>query len=59
MERDESTQRFLCERCAFVYDPVLGLPEEGIAPGTAFADIPDTWRCPDCQVTKADFVALD
>ena len=59
MARDENTRRFLCERCALVYDPILGLPEDGIAPGTPFADIPDTWQCPDCQVSKADFVPLD
>ena len=50
---------YQCERCGLVYDPVLGLPEDGIAPGTLFGDIPDDWRCPDCRVTKADFVALD
>lgn len=57
--RDESTRRYLCETCALVYDPLLGLPEDGIAPGTPFAEIPDTWQCPDCRVTKADFVPLD
>ena len=30
-------------------------PEEGIAPGTRWEDIPDTWVCPDCGVTKSDF----
>ena len=57
--RDADSRRYLCERCALVYDPLLGLPEEGIAPGTPFAAIPDDWRCPDCQVGKGDFVALD
>ncbi len=58
-ERDADTRRYLCERCALVYDPLLGLPDESIAPGTPFAAIPDDWRCPDCQVTKADFIPLD
>lgn len=49
-------QKFLCVPCGYIYDPVLGDEEDGIAPGTEFVDIPDTWRCPDCGVTKADFV---
>ncbi len=54
------TQRkHLCELCAFVYDEALGLPEEGIAPGTRWKDIPDTWKCPDCSATKADFTPVD
>lgn len=49
-------QKFLCVPCGYIYDPELGDEEDGIAPGTEFVDIPDTWRCPDCGVTKADFV---
>lgn len=49
-------QKFLCVPCGYIYDPVLGDEEDGIAPGTEFVDIPDSWRCPDCGVTKADFV---
>ncbi len=44
-----------CSVCGFVYDERLGLPEEDIAPGTRWDDIPDDWRCPDCGVAKADF----
>ena len=44
-----------CTVCAFIYDSALGLPEEGIAPGTAWDDIPDDWVCPDCGVSKRDF----
>ncbi len=46
---------WMCVVCGFIYDEALGLPEEGIAPGTRWEDIPDTWVCPDCGVTKADF----
>ncbi len=52
------SQKYVCAVCNFVYDPAVGLPEEGIAPGTAFADIPDDWCCPDCGVSKADFEPL-
>ncbi|WP_233264114.1 rubredoxin [Lysobacter panacisoli] len=46
---------WMCVVCGFIYDEALGLPEEGIAPGTRWEDVPDTWTCPDCGVTKDDF----
>ncbi|GHC62040.1 fatty acid desaturase [Roseibacillus persicicus] len=50
-----SGRRWQCRVCGFVYYESKGLPEEGIAPGTAWEDIPDDWRCPDCGVRKAQF----
>ena len=44
-----------CLLCAFVYDEEQGMPEEGIAPGTRWEDVPDTWTCPDCGAGKKDF----
>lgn len=44
-----------CVLCAFVYDEAAGLPEEGIPPGTRWADVPETFGCPDCSAKKADF----
>ncbi len=38
--------------CGYVYDPAVGDPDAGIAPGTAFADLPDTWMCPECGTEK-------
>jgi rubredoxin len=46
---------WMCVVCGFIYDEAQGLPEEGIAPGTRWEDIPETWTCPDCGVTKDDF----
>jgi rubredoxin len=46
---------WMCVVCGFIYDEADGLPEEGIAPGTRWEDIPDDWVCPDCGVSKADF----
>lgn len=46
---------WMCVVCGFIYDEAKGLPEEGIAPGTRWEDIPNTWCCPDCGVTKSDF----
>ncbi|GAB4348111.1 MAG: rubredoxin [Gammaproteobacteria bacterium] len=48
-------QKWQCVVCGFIYDEKEGLPEEGIAPGTAWADIPEDWECPDCGVSKASF----
>lgn len=47
--------KYLCRACGLVYDEALGDPDSGLPPGTRFADIPDDWACPLCQVTKADF----
>ncbi len=46
---------WMCVVCGFMYDEADGLPDEGIAPGTRWEDIPDSWCCPDCGVTKSDF----
>ncbi len=44
-----------CVVCGFTYDEAQGLPGEGIAPGTAWEDVPQDWICPDCGVGKIDF----
>jgi rubredoxin len=49
--------RWICESCGYIYDPVEGDLDGGIPPGTAFADIPDSWFCPVCGARKQDFVA--
>ena len=48
-------KQYVCVVCGWVYDPEVGDPEGGIAPGTAFEDIPDDWVCPLCGVGKDDF----
>ena len=48
-----------CEPCGYIYDPAIGDPESGIAPGTAFEDIPDDWVCPICSVDKSMFVKVE
>jgi rubredoxin len=44
-----------CIICGWIYDESQGFPEDGIAPGTLWDDIPQDWTCPDCGVTKQDF----
>jgi rubredoxin len=51
----ENLTTFVCIVCGFVYDEAAGRPDDGIAAGTRWADVPDAWTCPDCGVGKADF----
>jgi len=48
-----------CIVCGFIYDEAQGIPEDGIAAGTRFEDIPEDWECPDCAVAKADFEMVE
>lgn len=47
--------KYECNRCEYVYDPLQGDPENGIEAGTAFEDLPDEWTCPDCGAGKEEF----
>jgi rubredoxin len=58
-EADVPFNVWQCILCGFIYDESAGLPEEGIAPGTRWADVPDDWICPDCSATKADFEMIE
>ena len=48
-------EKYICSICGYVYDETKGIPEAGIAPGTAWEAIPDDWVCPTCGATKAEF----
>jgi alkane 1-monooxygenase len=49
-----------CPGCSYVYEVAAGDEHEGFAAGTAWAEIPADWSCPDCGVReKADFVPVD
>lgn len=48
-------KKYVCTVCGWVYDEAEGLPDEGIAPGTVFADLPDDFVCPICGVGKDQF----
>lgn len=52
---DPGMQKYQCPVCGYIYDPAVGDPDSGIAPGTAFEDIPDDWVCPICGVSKDQF----
>ncbi len=48
-----------CSLCGYQYDPAVGDPENGIMPGTPFAELPDDWVCPLCQASKDMFYKLE
>ena len=52
-------KKYVCEVCGWVYDPAVGDPDNGIAPGTAFEDLPADFVCPLCGVSKDQFKAED
>ena len=47
-----------CKICWYVYDPADGDPVWQIPQGTPFAQLPDHWRCPECDGSKEQFMVL-
>ena len=52
-------KKYVCDVCGWVYDPEVSDPDNGIAPGTAFEDIPDDWVSPLCGVGKDEFSPVE
>ena len=52
-------KKYKCEVCGHIYDEVEGDPDTGIAPETLWVDIPETWRCPECDAEKSDFELME
>ena len=52
-------KKYECMMCGYIYDEALGDPDEGIAPGTTWEDIPEDWYCPDCGASKEDFEMVE
>jgi rubredoxin len=52
-------KKWQCVVCGLVYDESLGWPDEGIAAGTLWQDVPQDWLCPDCGVGKLDFEMIE
>ncbi len=48
-------EKFVCNVCGYVYDPVRGDPENNIPPKTPFEKLPDDWLCPECGMGKGEF----
>lgn len=52
-------RKFMCIVCGYIYDEEKGEPDDGIAPGTPWDHIPETWVCPDCGASKEDFEMME
>ena len=52
---EETTMKYVCDVCGWVYDEEEGYPEGGIAPGTKWEDVPEDFECPLCSVGKDMF----
>ncbi len=49
-----------CPGCGYTYEVETGDEHEGFAAGTAWADVPADWCCPDCGVRdRTDFVPVE
>jgi len=51
--------KYRCTVCGYIYDPAEGDPDSGINPGTAFEDLPETWKCPVCGAPKESFEEIE
>jgi len=56
---DKSYKNWMCIICGWVYEEENGAPEEGLAPGTRWEDVPEDWVCPDCGAGKEDFELIE
>lgn len=51
-------KKYKCSVCGYVYDPQVGDPANGIAPGVDFANLPQDWKCPRCRKDKSVFAEV-
>ena len=51
----DDDQSMLCVVCQWVYEPALGEPDQLVAPGTPWAQVPDSFLCPGCGIGKEVF----
>ena len=51
-------KQYVCSVCGYIYDEAAGIPDDGIAPGTLWADLPEDWVCPVCGMDKEAFTAI-
>jgi len=52
-------KKYMCLICGWVYDEATGAPDEGIAAGTKWEDVPPNWTCPECGARKEDFEMIE
>ena len=52
-------KQYMCILCGLIYNEEEGWPEDGIAPGTPWEDVPKDWACPECGASKDDFEMIE
>lgn len=50
---------YQCSNCMTVYSELLGEVENGISPGTIFADLPEKYCCTLCEADKSEFSKIE
>src|SRR5690606_28418446 len=58
-QKEKPMKKWQCVVCGLIYDEAKGWPDDGIAPGTRWEDVPEDWVCPDCGVGKEDFEMIE
>lgn len=58
-ETNTELKTLMCLVCGWIYSEAVGDPQSGLAAGTRWDDIPDTWTCPECGVGKIDFTMIE
>ena len=48
-------KKYICSVCGYLFDEASGMPDDGIAPGTIWQDVPEDWACPVCGAEKSEF----
>ena len=56
---EQEYKTWMCLICGWIYDEASGDPEHGLAAGTAWADVPMNWTCPECGARKEDFEMVE
>jgi rubredoxin len=59
MDVSPEFKSWMCLICGWIYNEAEGYPEENIAPGTRWADVPPNWGCPECGARKDDFEMIE
>ena len=55
-EKEKMADKMKCMLCGHVYEQEKG--DKGVAPGTAWDDVPSDWVCPICGARKSSFVSV-
>ena len=55
IKENPMSKKYVCDVCGYVYDEEVGDPDNGVAPGTAWENVPEEWVCPVCGLGKDAF----